>query len=344
MKIAILHYHNQVHSRGAETFVQELSKRLKQKNQLKVLSHPHPFFSSRTRLSLLNRLYLDRSSLLIGIWTLQQLSRLTTFNPDVIFSLNGGWQILILRIYSCLKGKKLLVSAQSGPGWDDRFNLLCAPDVFICLTRTQLNWAKTKAFHWPNQRFAVIPNGADLDEFKPSGSKAKLNLITPIILLVAASESNKRVEQGIKAVAQLKNASLLLLGSGADDEKINNLGATLLGEGRFLHLSVPHPKINKYYRSVDLFTLCSQSSEAFGIVYLEALASNLAVVATDDPSRREIIGNAGLFVKDPDNATQYASILKTALKKKWGKLPRQQAFLFSWDKINKQYQELFEDL
>ena len=79
--------------------------------------------------------------------------------------------------------------------------------------------------------------------------------------------------------------------------------------------------------------------EAFGIVYVEAMASGLPVVATDDENRREIIGDAGLFV-DPENIEEYAQTLGKALKTDFGEKPRQQAKKFSWDKIASQYEQI----
>ena len=73
------------------------------------------------------------------------------------------------------------------------------------------------------------------------------------------------------------------------------------------------------------------------------MASGLAVVATDDPIRREIVGDAGLFV-DPTDTKEYLKVLEKALKIKWGSKPRLQAEKFDWDKIAKDYEKLFLEL
>lgn len=345
MKIAFLNYYQKINQRGAETFVSELSRRLGRTYSTKIFSAPSrtTIPSTDHQLSLFRRLYLDPLSLRVGFWTITRLGRISRYQADIVFALNGGWQTLILRLYTWLTGKKLVVAGQSGPGWDDRVNLLFAPDLFVCLTKTQLRWAK-KAFHFPQQKFILIPNGVDLDRFSSQTKKAAVDLQKPVIITVAASTPAKRVLQTIKAVARLKKASLLLLGQGPLDDQINALGQQLLGPSRFLHTSVKHTQTPAYYQAADLFTLCSQSSEAFGIVYLEALASNLPVVATKDASRREIVGNAGLFVANPDNPRQYATQLEIALSKKWRDLPRKQAQNFSWDLIAKRYEKVLTSL
>jgi glycosyltransferase involved in cell wall biosynthesis len=97
------------------------------------------------------------------------------------------------------------------------------------------------------------------------------------------------------------------------------------------------------YATADLFSYPTSTWESFGIVLVEAIASGLGVVATDDPIRREIVGNAGIFV-DPTDTKAYSEALKEALETNWGDEPRKQAEKFSWDKIAKQYEKLFTDL
>lgn len=342
MKIAFLNYYQTGISRGLETFITELSLRLFQNHQVLVLPSPAKSTPASTRLSLLRRFFLDPVSLRVALWTLKSLPRLSRFQPETIFCTNGGWQALICSIYCRLSASKLVIAGQSGPGWDDRWNLLMKPHLFIALTDRQLVWANQVAI-WKHE-IIKIPNGVDLDQFKSAGKKFHTDLEKPIIMIVAASTPDKRVEQGIKAVASLKSGSLLLLGNGPLDERVNKLGYELLGKKRFFHTSVKHDQMSEYYRAADLFSLCSISSEAFGIVYLEAMASGLACVATDDESRREIVGNAGVFVKNPDDTGEYSAALAEALARSWKSLPRHQAEKFSWDSIAKKYEEVLGQL
>ncbi len=338
MKIAFLNYYQNGVNRGLETFVNELSDRLTKKHEVLVLPSPLDARPTFTQLTLPRRFFLDPSSLKVAVWTLKSLPTLARFCPQVVFATDGGWQALVCSLYCRFFGAKLVIVGQSGPGWDDRWNLLLKPHLFVALTNRQLEWAKGATI-W-KQDFALIPNGVDLDQFKPAGKKVKLDLENPIIMMAAASTPDKRVEQGIRAVAGLSTGSILLLGQGPLDESINKLGYKLLGKGRFLHMSVKHKEMADYYRSADLFSLCSIGSEAFGIVYLEAMASGLPCVATDDASRREIVGGAGIFVKDPDDTDEYAKAIEKALTKKWGNTPRHQAEKFSWDEIAAKYEKI----
>lgn len=360
MKIVFLNFHSGYRSRGGETFVHELASRLAKNNEVILFQagpkvekgkyktevvdgfvHPDKIgFVSRS--NLLGRLFLDRQRFQELVFSLKALSRIRKLRPDVVIPLNGAWQALIFSLYCRFAGSRLVIAGQSGPGWDDRFNLLFKPNLFVVLTNRQLEWAKGATI-W-NQEFALIGNGVDLDQFKPAAKKIKLDLEKPIIMMVAASTPDKRVEQGIRSAAKLSRGSLLLLGKGPLDERIDKLGYKLLGKDRFFHTAVPHEQMAEYYRSADLFTLCSESSEAFGIVYLEAMATNLPVVATDDASRREIVDGAGLFVKNPNDEEEYAEVIKEALKKKWGDIPRKQAAKYSWDKIAEKYEKILRQI
>jgi len=362
MKIALLHYYSGLASRGTETFVHELANTLAKENQVVVFQAGTPLknahyqvskislFTSRETSSvlpethILKRLFLDSVKFKQLLFTLQCLPGLLRFKPNVIYPTDSGWQALICSILARLIGAKLVISGHSGPGWDDRWNLLVKPQLFVAFTQHQLQWAK-KATIW-QQRFCVVSSGVDLTRFKDAGKKMKLGLEKPIILMVAASTPAKRVEQGIKAIASLKVGSLLLLGTGPLDERVNKLGYRLLGEKRFFHTLADQTRISDYYRAADAFALCSDSSEAFGTAYLEALATGLPIVATDDESRRQILGDAGVYLKNVDDEVEYAKAITQVLK---SKSPLREKALarakkFSWDKIGTSYQREFKKL
>ena len=67
------------------------------------------------------------------------------------------------------------------------------------------------------------------------------------------------------------------------------------------------------------------------------------IVAINDAQRKEIIGNAGIYV-DPTDIEKYSGALNATLKRKWGDKPRKQAEKFDWDKIAKEYKVLFTNL
>jgi glycosyltransferase involved in cell wall biosynthesis len=333
MKIAFLNIYQNTVNRGAEAFVSELSKRLQKNHDVDILSGKKLL---PNRWPILWRLFIDPQSLLIAWFTLRNLPRVWREKYEIIIPLNGGWQPAFIRLVTWLYGGKMVIAGQSGIGWDDRNNLWSFPNYFIALSSKALWWAKRVN---PLVKSKYTPNGVDLKDFNPSGSKYKTNLKKPIVLCVGALTPSKRIDLTIKAVARLKDVSLLVAGDGDTKGELKDLGKKLLGN-RFQLIKASYQKMPEIYRAADIFTLTPEGSEAFGIVYVEAMASNLPVVAIDDEQRKEIIGDAGMFV-DPTDIKKYSEALNMALEKKWENAPRRQAKKFDWDKIAKEYEPLF---
>ena len=336
MKIVFLNIYQGLVDRGAETFVYELSKRLSKNHKVDIISDKKV---PPTRWAILWRFFLDPQGLSILWFTLKNILKIWKEKFDVVIPVNGGWQPAIVRIVTWLYGGKMIVSGQSGMGWDDRNNLWCFPDAFIALSSRARIWAK-KANPFINVKY--IPNGVDVDKFCPGGKTIETRLNKPIILCAAALTKTKRIDLVIKAVAKLKGVGLLVVGDGIMKEEIEKLGKKLLGS-RFELIKLPFEDMPKVYRVADIFTLVSEPYYSFEIVLAEAMASGLPVVATDDAIRREIVGDAGILV-NPTNTNAYAQALKKALETNWGNKHRKQAEKFSWDIISEKYRKLFDEL
>ncbi|MEK7521775.1 MAG: glycosyltransferase family 4 protein [Patescibacteria group bacterium] len=338
MKIAFLSFYSGEVYRGVETFVHELS------NRLAKLGHHVTVYQNGKPLN--GSMYEVFSTLVvwnypktpIRSFTKKVLSEISK-DTDVIIPTNGGWQVLLSRWWAFKNNKKMVIPGQAGPGSDERFNLYMFPDVFIGLTDFQCKWAKNIN---PFVKVKKIPNGVDLSRFTKVGKAPKINLSRPIVLCVAALVPVKRLGLAIYAVSRMKKGSLLLVGRGEQEQILKSLGKELL-PNRFQILSFPHTQMPQVYKAADIFTFPTSKWESFGIAIVEAMASGLPVVVTDDPIRREVVGNAGLFV-DPKNAVEYARSLEKTLKKGWGNAPREQAEKFSWDEIAKEYDKLFNTL
>lgn len=308
MRIVFLSRYQNLINRGAETFVIELSSRLNKKHAVDILSGK------------------DADS----------LSTLLHGNYDVVIPVNGGIQSLKASLGRFLGGYKLVITGQAGIGKGEIWNIVVArPDVYVALTDYMAKWAKK----WAGRTKVVkIPNGVDLSKFKPEGGKLNFNLERPIVLSVGALTFYKHHQRAIDAMGYLDKGSLLIVGDGEEKNKLDEKGKESLGK-RFRIQNFPYQYMSKVYRSCDLFTLPSWGREAFGIAYLEAMSSGLGVVAPDDESRREIVGNSGVYV-NVENPYDYSQAIKKALKKNWSNIAREQAEKFSWDKIADQYEEV----
>lgn len=310
--VFLCEFYGSVH-RGVETYVSELSKRLSKNYHVEIISgKPSNSFK-----------------------------KIINGNFDIVIPTNGRLQALFASLGRFKRGYKTIISGQSGIGRDDVWNIFFTfPDIYVALTDYELNWAKKWAW---KTRLVKIPNGVDLKKFSQKGKKIKFDVLRPVILSVGALTWYKHHELAIKAVAKLKSGSLIIVGKGAREDELDKLGNSLLGNGRFKIIKSTYADIPKIYRSADVFTLPSWNREAFGIVYLEAMASGLPVVAPDDPPRKEIIGDGGILV-DVTDESRYANALFDAINKKWENLPRKQSEKFSWDNIADQYNKLIKSL
>ncbi len=266
-------------------------------------------------------------------------SKIINGHFDIVIPINGRIQALKASLGRFVGGYKLLISGHSGIGRDDLWNIMVRPDIFVALTGKAEEWAKNWAW---GSRVVKIHNGIDLKRFTKNGQSLPINLPRPVILSVGALVWNKNHQNTIKAVAKMNKGSLLIVGEGPQKDEFEQLGNKLL-PGRFEITSLPYSDIPKVYRSADLFTLPSWDREAFGIVYLEAMASGLGVVAPDDQNRREIIGQAGILV-NVDDSNIFAQALEKAVANDWSEIVRSQAEKFSWDKIAEQYAQIFRSL
>ncbi len=354
MKIIFLSYFSGMVSRGVETYVHELG------NRLTKYGHEVVVYQKGNKLS--DSLYktivirddnqLNRSGKLGRIINAyNSINNVLKFSnkvfkeldkdTDIVIATNGRGQSVKSKLWTRKNNSKLVISGQAGPGFDERIVLWSFPDVFIPLTDFQKEWAK-KANPFVNV-VNKIPNGVDLDKFSKYVQPINVYLPKPIVLCAAALWPDmKRQHLLIKAMKNV-DASLLLAGQGEGEDQLNKLGLRLLGKKRFLIKSFKHHEMPGVFASTDLFSFPTSAWESFGIVLVEAMASGLGVVATDDLIRREIVGDAGTFV-DPNDIDEYTKALNFALNKDWGNKPRNQAEKFSWDIIAKQYNNLFNEL
>lgn len=287
MRIVILSCYSGEAERGVETWASELTKRF------------------RDSIEVISGNYLKK----IKEW----------ISADIIIPTNGRFQVLIVRIITFFIGKPMLVFGHSGPGADDKWNLLCSPNYFVSFTNSQKKWADQYKFPWTKS--IVVSHAVDTQKFTPAQKRSNKS----IILCVAANTKSKRVELVEQAARKVPNSTLIVAGSGQK-------------------LVVPFSRMPEMYKKASVFCFVPEPWEAFGLVYLEALACNLPIVTIDDPIRREIVGDAGLLVKDPTDSSLLASIIKKALAINWGDKPRKQAELFSWDTIREKYTTLFNEV
>ena len=127
--------------------------------------------------------------------------------------------------------------------------------------------------------------------------------VAAVILCVAHLYPRKNVESLVRAVALLKSpARLRIVGTGPQAPALEALTRALgLGDRVAILGHVPFESLATEYRNADVFCLPSLQ-EGFGIVFLEAMAAGLPIVACRTAAVPEVVpdGECGLLVPPRD--------------------------------------------
>ncbi|QWD91074.1 glycosyltransferase family 4 protein [Polynucleobacter sp. MWH-Braz-FAM2G] len=263
------------------------------------------------------------------VWRARHYLRNHSF--DVILPFGGTWTYRFANWYK--KDAKIISVGHAGPLKAD----LAVSDFFVALTPTDEEQANQLA---PHVSTKVIPNGVDLKAFYPS-TLSKKNLARQTILCVGAFSDDKRQDLLLDALAFLDpKIHCILVGKGPRKKLLEEHPQARSGRVQFMEL--PHQKMPHLYQQADVFSLPAPY-EAFGLVFLEALASGLPVVANDGPRQRFVIGDEGIFC-DVTDPKAYARALEVALALPSATISARQVNKFSWQDIIGQYEQLLLDI
>lgn len=210
---------------------------------------------------------------------------------------------------------------------------------------------------------AVIPNGVDVERFKPAAAEERRELRRRyglsegglVVTIVAALRPEKNHEMLLGAADELRrtegDVALLIVGEGSEGERLRGLARErgLETMARFMGRRGDVPEI---LAASDVSVLCSHPVvETFPLVVLEAMASGLPVVATDVGSIRDMIedGVEGRIVPSGDVSALVGALRSfardSALRRAMGDRGRARAVReFSAAGMIRRYGGLFRDL
>ncbi len=358
-KIVIIHPSAGVNwSGGSEIFAIEITRRLSAYFDVELLSgaecgefsrvsggiprsYTYDFINQPSIKNLVHR-FANHPEIIIEHLTnfLPCVTRCLTNSADLIFPCNDYGGLAIAAAVRAVKGTPILHTEHNGllaQGKCLRRNLRFSPDSLVVFDEKTAAFARNIK---PTQQINIISNGVDLEKFTPEGNKIDFGLTKPVVLCVASLNRNnhKRVDLAIDAVSRLPQVSLLLCGDGPDKDYYQSQGDKLLGSNRFKICTFPFQQMPSVYRSADIFTLPS-INEPFSLSYMEAMASGLPVVTTDDEMRNFIVGDSGILC-DVTNPEIYANAIFKLLKENWQQKARNNASRFSWDAIALRYRDV----
>ncbi len=192
-----------------------------------------------------------------------------------------------------------------------------------------------------------IPNGVSFKKFRKPDSrkfmkKYKIPKDKPIVLFVGRISFEKKVDRLVEAFKNVKNANLVIAGTGPSLKKYRESAP---GNVIFTGF-VDDDLLPGAYASADIFASASDS-ETFGLTFVEAMYFGLPVIGIRRLGAKEVIedGKNGFLVdlgKENEIADRINLLLrKPALRKKFGKQGKKDAKKYDIEKIAKQFMKLY---
>ncbi len=197
-----------------------------------------------------------------------------------------------------------------------------------CITTPSASMKELIEGYGIKTRIEVIPNAINLipfkedDELKRTEIKKRYNLKEDdkIILFVGRVASEKSIDKIMKALEitkkrDISKVKLLIVGDGPAVDELKQLTRTLKVEEDVIFTgTVSYEEIQHYYKMAYVFTIAS-TTETFGIVTIEALASGVPVLAVKAPGAVDILtdGRDGLLVDN--DVEKFAKALEKIIRK-----------------------------
>lgn len=232
-----------------------------------------------------------------------------------------------------------------------------------------------RLFQVEPERVCLIPNGIDTDEYRPVATKhsfAKYGIDPgkPFVLFVGRIARQKGITHLVRAIPHLAPGVQVVLCAGQPDTP--EIAAEMEAEvnrvraGRegiiWIQEMVDKPTVKELYTHAAVF-VCPSIYEPFGIINLEAMACETAVVASAVGGIREVVvpGVTGTLVPldqfdaspfEPRDPAKFSADLAAAInallgddaqRTALGKAGRRRAVeRYSWRAVARQVSELYD--
>ncbi|MFX0195390.1 MAG: glycosyltransferase family 4 protein [Candidatus Hodarchaeota archaeon] len=354
---------------GAEVFAHEIAKRLANKGHtIQVLTRKRGYpLSSEMDLNDVHIHYLpyfnveNLRSISFILSAFQKGRYIIQKNKiDLIHAHLAFPSGIVASLFKLIEKKPSLVTIQGGDVGDyaeftGKFYGVLTPFIKLGLrgadrvhvVSTDLK-KKIVSFDYSPDNIHLVPNGVDFSRFSPriNGRNVRKHykIDGPIILSVSRLVPKNGLDTLIQAFKIVKetyhDTYLMIVGEGYLKSQLERMVKKLNLENNTIFVGyVRHDLIHHFYAAADIFVR-TPVDEGFGIVFIEAMASGVPVVATNVGGITDIIQNKknGILIP-PNDPYKLAEVLNRLLqneqmRKKLGYSGRDSCQdKYNWDSI-----------
>lgn len=190
--------------------------------------------------------------------------------------------------------------------------------AIICNSRF-VKLTLNKKYNLPNNKLHVVCKSIDPSRFTKKSRIKKGNF--PVILFVGGNYQRKGLPLIIKAspkiIEKYPSAKFYVVGEDPNENKMKKLCEKQGVKSNFVFLGfVPNERLINYYKIADIFVMPSLV-EAFGVVFLEAMACAVPVMGSKIGGTKELIKDGvNGFLVNPYDAEQLSKKMLEILENK----------------------------
>lgn len=194
------------------------------------------------------------------------------------------------------------------------------PDLIVSNSKAGRRHAVAQGFP-ANHRFIVIPNGIDVERFRPYpvlrdavraewGVSPEETLVGIVGRLDPMKDHPTFLEAAAILAGQKQGMRFVSVGAGPPDyaARLREQACRLGLEGKMIWAG-PRADLPSVYNALDLLVSSSAFGEGFSNVLGEAMACGVPCIATDVGDAREILGDVGIVVPRCDPEALAAGIM-----------------------------------
>jgi glycosyltransferase involved in cell wall biosynthesis len=230
--------------------------------------------------------------------------------------------------------------------WMERRALRTASGMHVC-NEAAGQIARQKGFTGPVE---VLPLGVDIERFHP-GPPPNTEPGHLHIGYVGRLDAHKGVEVLLDAVAGIPNWTLHVVGDGPTANEVRQRAAPL-GDQVTISGFVESEALPEVYRAFDVVVIPSLDTpswtEQFCRVAVEAMASGVAIVASNSGALPEVVGDAGILVPQGDSPALRGALRdlasSPARRQTLGQAGRARSQRFAWSAIAESQHKFYDTI